>query len=97
MTTQIVTVDLAEELIELLGSPDVAASRMRESVVMDLLRRAEITQGQAAQLLGITRWNLLDLMVPYQIPSGPETPEELYKDLDAAIAYLEQTRTHARH
>jgi hypothetical protein len=78
------TLDLPEELLTILGSPEELSARARQALVLDLLRDAEISQGKAAQLLGITRWDILDLMVRYRIPSGPETAEELERDIEAA-------------
>ena len=45
----------------------------------DLLRDAHITQGEAAWLLGITRYDILDLMARYSIPSGPQTARRCNK------------------
>lgn len=97
MATHRITVELPDEILLILGSTDAAAELMKEAAVMELLRRAEISQGKAAHLLGISRWDLPALMGRYQVPSGPETPEEVDREIDAAIAYLEQTRTLARH
>lgn len=55
-----VTVELPEELIELIGTTDLTSERIREALVLDLLRAAAVSQGQAARLLGISRWDLLD-------------------------------------
>ena len=52
--------------------------------MLDLLREARISQGYAARMLGITRWDILDLMALHAIPSGPETPEEMRRDVEAA-------------
>lgn len=79
-----ITVELPEELVALIGSRESVAARVREVLVLDLLREVRITQGQAARLLGITRWDILQLMVRHQIPSGPATPEEVDRDIAAA-------------
>ena len=76
MASQTLTLEVPEELVALLGSPESVAARAKEALVLDLLREARISQGKAARLLGITRWDILDLMVQHQIPSGPATPEE---------------------
>ena len=55
METQTLTVEVPEELIVLLGSPEAAAARAKQAFVLDLLREARISQGKAADLLGITR------------------------------------------
>jgi hypothetical protein len=65
----------------MLGSPEAAAARAKEALVLQLLREAEITQGQAARFLGLTRWDILDLMAEHNILSGPVTPEEVEAEL----------------
>ena len=80
MATQSLTLDLPEELVALLGSPEAAAAKAKEALVLQLLREARLSQGQAASLLGLTRWDVLDLMAQQQIPSGPPTGEELRRE-----------------
>lgn len=84
MGTCSVTLELPDELIVLLGSPEAAAAQAREALILRLLQDARISQGRAARLLGLTRWDLLDLMARHRILSGPETPEELEQE----VAYL---------
>ena len=86
MAKQSLRVELPQELVALLGSPEAAAARAKQALVLDLLREVRISQGQAADFLGITRWDILDLMAQYDILSGPETPE----DVDREIAVLER-------
>jgi predicted HTH domain antitoxin len=52
--------------------------------VIDLLREGRISQGQAARLLGSTRWDILTLMARLGIPSGPETAEEMRQEIEGA-------------
>ena len=82
MASQILTLELPDELIALLGSPEAAAAKAKEALVLELLREARIGQSLAAELPGLTRWDILDLMVLHQIPSGPETPEELRQEVE---------------
>ena len=56
----------------------------RESLIVELLREGRLSQGQVARLLGITRWDVLMLMARLGIPSGPETAEEMRRDIEAA-------------
>ena len=76
------TLDLPDELVALFDSPAVAAAKAKEALVLDLLREARISQGKAARLLGITRWDVIDLMARHQIPSGPETVEDLEQEIE---------------
>jgi predicted HTH domain antitoxin len=84
MVTRTLSVEVAEELVELLGSPEAAAAKARQALVLDLLREARISQGRAARLLGVSRWEILDLMAQHDIKSGPETAEETLQDIEVA-------------
>ena len=84
MAARTIALELPEGLLELLGPPDAIAGKVRETLVLDLLREAQITQGQAARLLGVTRYDTINLMALHSIPSGPETADEAERDFAAA-------------
>ena len=84
MASRALTFELPEDVIRLVGSPDEAAAKARAALVLELLRDATISQGQAASLLGVTPWDVLDLMRDHRIPSGPESPEDVRRDIDEA-------------
>jgi predicted HTH domain antitoxin len=50
--------------------------------VEKLVRRGKITKGKASELLGISLWELPDLIARYRIPWFTYRPEELEKDLE---------------
>lgn len=78
MALKTVQVELPEELWELAGiSPTKASAKVREFIIMELLRQAKISQGRAAQLLGVDRWELMDLMGKYEVPATQLTAAEL--------------------
>jgi hypothetical protein len=89
METRTVMVEVPEELIQLLGSPEAVAEKAKEALVLDLLRRAEISQGTAAILLDVTRWDILDLMALHEIPSGPVTAEEVRQETESLERWLD--------
>ncbi len=74
--------ELPEELVALLGSPENAVAKAKEALILELLREARISQGKAARLLGMSRWEILDLMAQHRIPSGPETAEEMRQEVE---------------
>ena len=84
MATKTVTVELSEELVALLEPEEDLAGKMRELLVLDLLRDARISQGKAAMLLGLTMREMLLLKAHHCIPSGPLTAEEVDRDIEAA-------------
>jgi predicted HTH domain antitoxin len=79
-------VELPEEVVEWFGWQDrEVPERMRETLVMELLRRHTISQGKAAELLGISRWGIFDLMGRYHVPAIDFTAEELKRELAKEI------------
>lgn len=81
MGTQTLAVELPEEIVALVGSAEAAAAKAKETLVLELLREAKISQSTAARLLGVSRADILDLMAHHHIESGPETPEELLAEV----------------
>ncbi len=82
MASRVLTLDLPEDVVALLGAPDEAAAQAKQLLVVELLRRGRIGQSRAAEVLGTTRWGILELMGRYDIPQGPETAEELERELE---------------
>jgi predicted HTH domain antitoxin len=83
VTTITVPLTVSDELVSMIGSAEELAERARQALVLDLLRDGEISQGKAAQLLGISRHDMLLMAAQHQIPSGPATIEELNAELEA--------------
>lgn len=55
---------------------DELNQQAKEAFVLDFLGRKKISQGKAAQLLGIDRWKLADLMEEHGIPFFDAEPVE---------------------
>jgi predicted HTH domain antitoxin len=96
MTARTITIELPDELLAILGDLPTIGERAREALVLALLRDAEISQGKAAQLLGITRWDILQLMARHRIESGPETAEEMERDIENARRFSTLSPVHDR-
>ena len=80
VTTKTIRVELPPELVEQIGSTEPVADRVRQSLERDLLREAEIT----ARLLEVIRYDIVDLMARFQIPSSPLAAEEVGAEVKAA-------------
>ncbi len=77
---------LPEEVLDGLGWDEQETPyRMREVLVMELLRRHAISQGKAAALLQLNRWNLYDVMGRYQVPAVDMSEAELRRELRQEI------------
>ena len=78
-------IDLPADVIALLGeTPEAAVIKATRSVVLELLREGRISQGRAADVLGLTRHGIIDLMAEHDIPSGPRTLDEYEDEVDRA-------------
>ena len=55
MASRVLTLDLPEDVVALLGAPDEAAAEAKQLLVVELLRRGRIGQSRAAEVLGTTR------------------------------------------
>lgn len=63
MGTKRFEVDLPEEVLAGFGWKDPEVPhKVREALVMELLRRDQLSEAQTAELLRLNRWELLELM-----------------------------------
>ena len=81
--------ELPDEVAPNLRDEDLS-TKAKEALTMELLREHEISQGKAAELLGISRHDLFDLMAKYQIPVIDMTPEELQQEFKRADTIFRQ-------
>jgi len=56
-------------------------SRVREALVMELLRLDRLSEAQASAILKLARWELLELMGRYDVPAVRMAAEELDREL----------------
>lgn len=72
-----ITVNLSDDLFELAGGDETKiAHLMTQALVAQLLRRQVISSGKAAELLGISRWDMPALLGQYEISATEFRPEE---------------------
>ena len=75
-----VHIELPDVAVQNLRDEEIEA-KMKEAFFMALLREHQISQGKAAELLGIDRHELFDLMGKYRIPVIDLSTEELEAEL----------------
>jgi hypothetical protein len=79
-------VDLPDEVLHGFGWQETEVPwKIREALIMELLRRDQLSEAQAAGLLQLDRWELLDLMGYYRVPALRLPPEELTRELRQEI------------
>jgi len=76
------TIDISDELLKLFPSKKDAESEVKQAMVFDFVRRGKISKGRAAELLGISLWDLPALLAQYDMPWFEYSPEDLKHDLD---------------
>ena len=83
--------DLPKESLE----DKEALNKGKETIILEFLRKSEITQEKATELLGISKHDLLDLMAEHDIPMASFFPKELQsekeegKDVPQKISFAE--------
>ena len=79
------------ELINWAGLDDLT-DKAKEAFVMLLLREGTVTQGDVAEILGLTRWELMQTMDRYGIPVIDLTGEELGREVEVTEKMLRGER-----
>lgn len=75
------TIDVSDELIKLFPSRKEAKEEAKQAMVFDLVRRGKISKGRAAELLGVSLWNLPELLSQYDMPWFNYSPDDLKHDV----------------
>ena len=79
-------VSLPQEVVGAFGWNDSEVpKRVREALVMDLLRLDRLSEAQAAAILSLARSQLLDLMSRYDVPAVRMSMEELDRELATEV------------
>jgi predicted HTH domain antitoxin len=74
------TVPISDELAELLGPEERLPQAFTEAVVLELFREHRISVGKAAELLGLSYREFLELLQTKNIPvvtTPPRDPQEV--------------------
>ena len=89
MSTTAVPID--DELLAILGGDGADPARaLQEAAVLDLYRRAVVSAGWAADLLGMARWDFVRWAGEQGLTYMDITPEELAQDVERIEALLER-------
>lgn len=85
MTEKRFEVELPEEMLTEFGWREAdVPDKIREALVMELLRQHTISQGKTAELLRFTQWDIYEVMGRYNVPAIDLTPTELQRELAKA-------------
>jgi len=75
-----VSIQLPDEIVKLFGEEELEAS-LKKWAVLELVRAGKISSGKAAELLGMKRWEFIELMSSYEIPIANFPEEELERQV----------------
>ncbi len=87
---KIIEIAIPDEIINIFGSEEEVRKEAKEALVLDLVRRGTVSKAKAAELTGISLWDLPEFLDKYQIPWFDYSKEDLEKDLDT-LRELERT------
>jgi predicted HTH domain antitoxin len=76
-----ISMEIPDELLELLGSEDEAAKEAKQSLVLDLVRRGRISRSKAADLLEIDLWEMPAFLSEYKIPWFDYSKKQMEQDM----------------
>ncbi len=86
MTEKLFNVELPDEVLSAFGWQEAEVPhRVREALVMELLRLDRLSEAQAAEFLGLDRWELLETMGRHRVPAIRMRTEDLKRELTVKI------------
>lgn len=71
-----ISIELPDEVIQLYEKGELESSVKKWSV-LELVRKGKLSSGKASEILGMTRWEFMELMSSGDIPMANFPPEEL--------------------
>ena len=71
-------------IMELPNDLKLKEDEVKIAALVKLYELGKISSGKAAKLLGMSRIEFLDLLGKYKVQIGPDTEEELLKDIKNA-------------
>ena len=83
-----VVVQLPEETVRLLGvTPDQAAACLKKLALIDLFRCGEVSSGYAADVLGMGKWDFIELLGQHGVPYIDLSEDDLPQQVEVARPY----------
>lgn len=70
-----------EEIVELVGSEEAVSKEAKVAFILDLVRRGKISKGKAAELIGVSLWDLPAILAEYDLPWFHDRPGDLERGL----------------
>ena len=79
-------VELPEDVLAAFGwQESEVPRRVREALVMELVRLDRLSEAQAAHFLELDRWQLLETMTRYRVPAVRMSADELKHEVTREV------------
>ena len=88
-----ITIEVSDQLLELLGSEDEIGKEAKRSLVLSLVGRGKISRGKAAELLGISLWDMPEFLSEYRVPWFDYTKKQMEEDMASLHSLDEKAGT----
>lgn len=75
-----IKIELPEEITQLFEEKELESS-LKRWAVLELVKEGKLSSGKGAEILGMTRWEFMELMSSYDIPMANFTREELRRQV----------------
>ncbi|NEP45377.1 MAG: UPF0175 family protein [Okeania sp. SIO2H7] len=93
MSNLIVELNLPKGLVEVLDvSESQLESKIKELTVLELFRQERISSGKGAELLGMSKWDFIELLGKNNIPYFTESLAELTEQMAAAQSLVKKKK-----
>ena len=91
-----ITVQVADALLEELGtSPEELDREIRLAAAIHLYNRGLVSQGQGAEISGLSRWEFIQALGRAEVPACQVTAEELTEEVERAYqAHRQRVTAH---
>lgn len=87
----LIEVSLPDDVLKTFEREELSA-KAKEALVMTLVREHRVSQGKAAELLGVSRHQLADLMAKHHVPAFDYGEKELAREVRAAKTLADQLK-----
>ena len=79
-----ISIELPDEIVELFGEAELEVS-LKQWTLLELVRSGKLSSGKAAEILGMTRWEFMELMSSHDIPMANFSEEELERQIEEKV------------
>lgn len=79
-----ISIELPDEIVELFGEAELEAS-LKQWTLLELVRTGRLSSGKGAEILGITRWEFMELMSSHDIPMANFSEDELERQIEEKV------------